>query len=80
MSDIQTSLLKSMCTGLGEGNSNIDTLANKLKTDFPDKDKAELKADILDELKEMVSSGQLQIITTGWEIGNEFFYICSKRL
>ena len=80
MSDIQTSLLKSMCTGLGEGNSNIDALASKIKEDFPDIDKAELKGEILDELKGMVSSGQLQIITTGWEFGNEFFYICSKKL
>ena len=75
MSDIQTSLLKSMCTGLGEGNSNIDTLATKLMEEFPDKVKTELKREILDELHEMVSTGQLQIITTGWEFGSEFFYI-----
>ena len=34
MSDIPTNLLKSMCTGLGEGNSNIDKLTNKLIADF----------------------------------------------
>jgi hypothetical protein len=80
MSDIQTNLLKSMCTGLGEGNSNIDKLTNKLIADFPEKEPGELKKEILEQLTEMVSSGQLQIVTTGWEIGKEFFYICSKRL
>lgn len=80
MSDIQTILLKSMCTGLGEGNTNIDKLADILKAENPEKEKSELKKQVLDEIKEMVSSGQLQIITTGWEIGNEFFYICSKKL
>ncbi len=80
MSDIQTILLKSMCAGVGEGNSNIEKLASRLKVEFPEKEISELKKDVLDELKELVASGQLQIITTGWEIGNEFFYICSKRL
>lgn len=80
MSDIQTILLKSMCTGLGEGNTNIDKLADILQAENPEKEKSELKKQVLDEIKEMVSSGQLQIITTGWEIGNEFFYICSKKL
>lgn len=80
MSDIQTILLKLMCTGLGEGNTNIDKLADILKAENPEKEKSELKKQVLDEIKEMVSSGQLQIITTGWEIGNEFFYICSKKL
>jgi hypothetical protein len=69
-----------MCTGLGEGNSNIDKLTNKLIADFPEKEPGELKKEILEQLTEMVSSGQLQIVTTGWEIGKEFFYICSKRL
>lgn len=80
MSDIQTNLLKSMCTGLGEGNSNIDKLASKLIVDFPEKEMGELKKEVVDQLTQMVSSGQLQIITTGWELGNEFFYICSKKI
>ena len=43
MSDIRTNLLKSMCTGLGEGNSNIDKLASKLIVDFPEKEMGEFK-------------------------------------
>jgi len=80
MSDIQSDLLKSMCTGLGEGNSNIDKLTNQLIIDFPEKEINELKKEVVVELTDMVASGQMQIITNGWEIGKEFFYICSKRL
>jgi len=80
MADLQSLLLKYMCTGLGEGNTNIDKLANQFIEDSPDKNKTELKLKILEEIKELVSSGQMQIVTTGWEIGNEFLYICSKKL
>ena len=80
MSDIQTNLLKSMCTGLGEGNSNIDKLARKLLVALPAPEMDELKKEVVDQLTQLVSAGQLQIITTGWELGNEFFYICSKKI
>lgn len=80
MNDIESLILKSLCTGLGEGNSNIDKLTKHLSEQFPGKDAKELKKEIIDKLGELVASGQMQIITNGWEIGYEFFYICSKRL
>ena len=80
MNDVESLILKSLCTGLGEGNSNIDKLTKQLTEYFPERDTKELKKEIIEKLGEMVSSGQMQIITNGWEIGYEFFYICSKRL
>jgi len=80
MNDIESLILKSLCTGLGEGNSNIDKLTKQLTEQFPEKDVKELKKVIIENLGELVDSGQIQIITNGWEIGYEFFYICSKRL
>ena len=80
MNDIESLILKLLCTGLGEGNSNIDKLTKQLTGQFPEKDVKELKKVIIENLGELVDSGQIQIITNGWEIGYEFFYICSKRL
>jgi len=80
MNDIESLILKSLCTGLGEGNSNIDKLTKQLTEQFPEKDAKDLKKEIIENLGELVDSGQIQIITNGWEIGYEFFYICSKRL
>lgn len=80
MNDIENDLLKIMCTGLGEGNSNIGKLSSQLAASYPERAIDDIKKEIVEVLRELVASGQMQIITNGWEIGYEFFYICSKRL
>ncbi len=80
MSDIISEMLILLCTGLGEGNTNTDKLTKQLVLSNPDRDYNKTKLEVLDTLKELKDSGQIQIITVGWELGQEFFYICSNRL
>ena len=80
MNNIESMILKNLCTGLGEGNTNVEKLVNRLSENFPDMELKDLKKEIIENLRRLVATGQLQIITTGWDIGYEFFYICSKRL
>jgi len=80
MSDIMSEMLTLLCTGLGEGNTNTDKLTKQLVLSNPDRDYNKTKLEVLDAIKELKDSGQIQIITVGWELGQEFFYICSNRL
>ena len=80
MSDLASQLLKTLCTGLGEGNTNTEKLTNMALESDPQRDYNGTKIEIVQCLKELKDSGQIQIITTGWELGQEFFYICAKRL
>jgi hypothetical protein len=80
MSDLASRLLKTLCTGLGEGNTNTDKLTSTILESNPQRDYNSTKIEIVQCLKELKESGQIQIVTTGWELGQEFFYICAKRL
>jgi hypothetical protein len=80
MSSLSSQLLQKLCTGLGEGNSNTDKLTNMILGSNPERDYNSTKIEIVQCLKELKESGQIQIVTTGWELGQEFFYICAKRL
>lgn len=80
MSDLASRLLKKLCTGLGEGNTNTEKLTNLILESNPEGDFNSTKIEIVQCLRELKDSGQIQIITTGWELGQEFFYICAKRL
>jgi hypothetical protein len=80
MSDLASQLLKTLCTGLGEGNTNTEKLTNMILESDPQRDYNSTKIEIVQCLKELKASGRIQIITHGWELGQEFFYICAKRL
>ncbi|MGH7792573.1 MAG: hypothetical protein ACREOB_09710 [Thermodesulfobacteriota bacterium] len=80
MSDLVSELLRFLCTGLGEGNTNTDKLTKYMVLSYPDRDYNQTKIEIVEALRELKNSGQIQIITTGWELGQEFFYICANRL
>lgn len=80
MSDLASQVLKTLCTGLGEGNTNTDKLTNMILVSNSQRDYNSTKIQIVQCLKELNQSGQIQIVTTGWELGQEFFYICAKRL
>ena len=80
MRDLQSELLACLCTGLGEGHTNIDKLTKQIISLNPDRDYNRTKIEIAEALKELKETGQIQIVTMGWEIGQEFFYICTNRL
>ena len=80
MSELASQLLKTLCTGLGEGNTNTEKLTNKILEMDHQREFNSTKIEIVQCLKDLKESGEIQIITTGWELGQEFFYICAKRL
>jgi hypothetical protein len=80
MSDVVSELVTFLCTGLGEGNTNTDKLTRRMVLSNPDRDYNQTKIEIIEALRELKDTGQIQIITTGWELGQEFFYICANRL
>lgn len=80
MSDLLSELVRFLCTGLGEGNTNTDKLTKYMVLSDPDRDYNQTKIEIVEALRELKNSGQIQIITIGWELGQEFFYICANRL
>jgi hypothetical protein len=80
MEDMASQLLKILCTGLGEGHTNTDKLTREILLLNPDRDYTRTKIEVVEALKELRESGQIQIVTEGWELGQELFYICAKRL
>lgn len=80
MADLIAKLLTFLCTGLGEGNTNTDKLTKQILLTDLDRDYNQTKIEIVGALRELKDSGQIQIITIGWELGEEFFYICARRL
>lgn len=80
MKDLTSELLTFLCTGLGEGNTNTDKLTKQIVLLNPSMDYNATKILIVEALRELKEAGQIQIITTGWEFGQEFFYICTKIL
>ncbi len=80
MPDLSNPLLKILCTGLGEGNSNTDKLTNEVLKSNPEKGYNKTKSEVVESLRELKDTGQIQILTIGWELGEEFLFVCSKRL
>ena len=80
MPDLISKLLTFLCTGLGEGNTNTDKLTKQILLTDLDRNYNQTKIEIVEALREFKDSGQIQIITIGWELGEEFFYICARRL
>ncbi len=80
MSDLISEFLTALCTGLGEGNTNTDKLIRQILLSNPERDYNRTKIEVIETLRKLKETGQIQIITMGWEFGEEFFYICARRL
>lgn len=80
MNDLRSELLRILCTGLGEGNTNTEKLTRRILAENSDMDPGRTKAGIIETLRELKDEGEIQIVTMGWELGQEFLFICSRRL
>jgi hypothetical protein len=80
MKDLESQLLTLLCTGLGEGSTNTNKLTQQILALNPDRDYNQTKIEVVETLRELKERGEIQIITMGWELGQEFFYICTNRL
>jgi len=80
MNNINSDILKFLCTGLGEGNSNTTKITNHITEMNPELEFNEAKIKVVESLKDLVNNGELQIMTIKWEFGEEFLYVCTNRL
>ena len=80
MSDLNSEILTILCKGWDQGNSNTDKITNRLIEANPELEYNATKIRVVEALKELNDSGELQIMTMNWELGDEFFYICTNRI
>ena len=80
MSDLHSEILILLCKGWDQGNSNTDTVTKRLLEADPGRDYNETKANVVQTLRELQESGAIQIMTMNWELGEEFFYVCTNRI
>lgn len=80
MSELQSEILMLLCKGWDQGNSNTDTITNRLIEANPERAYIETKINVVEALKELRDRGELQIMTMNWELGEEFFYVCTNRI
>lgn len=75
MENLAEELLKILKTNVGQGNSNTTKLAEKIIESHPDVDFNRIKIEIVEALRELSDNGRIQILTTNWELGDEFLYL-----
>ncbi len=80
MNDLQSEILTLLCKGWDQGNSNTDTITNKLIEANPEREYIQTKIQVVETLNQLRDRGELQIATVNWELGDEFFYICTNRI
>lgn len=78
MSDLGPEILKILCGGVGQGNSNTNKLTQALVDANPELDYNQTKIDVIETLKELSDKGEIQIMTINWELGEEFLYVCTN--
>ena len=78
MSELNTEILHLLCKTWDQGNSNTTKLTEKLIEANPDRDFGETKANVVQALRELTERGEIQIMTLNWELGEEFFYVCTN--
>lgn len=78
MNDIGAKILKFLCGGAGQGNSNTDKLVRAIMESNPELDYNQTKIEVVDSLRELSDRGEIQIMTINWELGEEFFYVCTN--
>jgi hypothetical protein len=75
MNKLETDLLKILCSGSGQGNTNTNKLTEKILESNPDLEYNKAKIEIVETLRELNDSGEIRIMTLNWELGEEFFYV-----
>ncbi|MCZ6528581.1 MAG: hypothetical protein O6702_07615 [Candidatus Dadabacteria bacterium] len=75
MNKLETDLLKMLCSGLGQGNTNTNKLTEKILESNPDLEYNKAKIEIVETLRELNDSGEIRIMTLNWELGEEFLYL-----
>lgn len=80
MSNLESELLMLLCKGWDQGNSNTDKLTDKIIEANPDLEYVQTKIEVVEALKELRDRGEIQVLTMNWELGDEFFYICTNRI
>lgn len=78
MNELEIELLKQMCTGTGQGNTNTEKLTRKIVESNPGLDYTETKIKVVETLKDLRDKGHIQIVTFNWELGDEFLFICTN--
>jgi hypothetical protein len=78
MNELEIELLKQMCTGAGQGNTNTEKLTRKIVESNPELDYTETKIKVVETLKDLRDKGHIQIVTINWELGDEFLFICTN--
>ena len=77
MDNLVNELLKILKTPTGQGNSNTSKLTEKVIESNSDLDYNKTKIEVVEALGELHNSGQIQIMTVNWELGEEFLYLDS---
>ncbi|MCH7517476.1 MAG: hypothetical protein IH964_00405 [Candidatus Dadabacteria bacterium] len=75
MNKLETDLLKILCSGSGQGNTNTNKLTEKIIESNPELGYNKAKIEIVETLRELNDSGEIRIMTLNWELGEEFLYL-----
>ncbi|MCK5709884.1 MAG: hypothetical protein KAI07_05035 [Deltaproteobacteria bacterium] len=74
MNKLETDLLKILCSGSGQGNTNTNKLTEKIIESNSELGYNRTKIEIVETLRELNDSGEIRIMTLNWELGEEFLY------
>ena len=75
MNKLETDLLKILCSGSGQGNTNTNKLTEKIIESNSELGYNRTKIEIVETLRELNDSGEIRIMTLNWELGDEFLYV-----
>ncbi len=75
MNKLETDLLKILCSGSGQGNTNTNKLTEKIIESNSELEYNKTKIEIVETLRELNDSGEIRILTLNWELGEEFLYV-----
>ena len=75
MNKLETDLLKILCSGSGQGNTNTNKLTEKIIESNSELGYNRTKIEIVETLGELNDSGEIRIMTLNWELGEEFLYL-----
>ncbi len=78
MNKWEAELLKILCSGSGQGNTNTNKLTEKIVESNPEVEYNRTKIEIVETLKDLNTRGEIQVMTINWELGEEFLYICTN--
>jgi len=80
MNKLETDLLKILCSGSGQDNTNTNKLTEKILESNPDLKYNKAKIEIVETLRELNDRGEIRIMTLNWELGEEFLYLYENTI